>query len=92
MLHLRFARQHFETDASDPRSRSREVCVDQIFVQSDGLENLRAAVALQRGNAHLRKGLQQAFVDGLHEVLDRFVPGVFHRADSRAMPDPPASR
>ena len=33
--------------------------------QADGLEDLRAAIALQRRDAHLREDLQQALVDGL---------------------------
>ncbi len=43
-----------------------------IFVQADGFEDLRAAIALQRGDAHLGEGLQQTFVDGLHEIGDGF--------------------
>ena len=44
--------------------------VDQLLVQTDGLKDLRAAIALQGRDAHLREGLQQAFVDGLDVVLD----------------------
>ena len=44
-----------------------------VFVQADGFEHLRAAIALQRGDAHLREDLQQSFVDGLHVVLERLL-------------------
>ena len=48
-----------------------EVRLDQVAVQTDRLEHLRAAIALQRADAHLREGLQQPLVDGLDEVLLR---------------------
>ena len=41
-----------------------EVLLDQALVQPDGFEHLRAAIALQRRDAHLGEGLQQALVDG----------------------------
>ncbi len=34
-------------------------------------KHLRAAIALQRGNAHLRENLQQSLVDGLLVILQR---------------------
>ena len=45
--------------------------IDQILVESDGLENLRAAVALYRRDAHLRDHLDDAFVYGLDVVRYR---------------------
>ena len=51
-----------------------EVGLDQFFVQADGFEDLRAAIALQRADAHLREGLQQALVDGLDEILVGVIP------------------
>ena len=71
VLHLRFAREHVQADAFDARSRAGEVLLDQRLVQADGLEDLRAAIALQRGDAHLREDLQQALVDGLLVILQR---------------------
>ena len=47
----------------------REVAVNELFVESDRLEYLRAAVALDGGNAHLRHYLDDALVRGLYEVL-----------------------
>ena len=65
VLHLRFAGQHIEPDAFDAGGGAGEVLLDQSLVQADGFEDLRAAIALQGGDAHLREGFQQAFVDGL---------------------------
>ena len=57
MFHDGFAGQYFQTDALDAGSGAREVLLNQLAVETDGFENLRAAVALQRGNAHFRKDL-----------------------------------
>ena len=46
--------------------------VNQCFVESDGFKDLCATVALQGGNTHLGKDLQQAFVDGFDVVIERF--------------------
>ena len=79
MLHQRFAGQHFDAHAFDARSGAGEITVHEFPVQADRFENLRALVALQRGNAHLRKSLQQALVGGLHVALENLVPGVVGR-------------
>ena len=42
-----------------------------FVVESDRLEDLRAAVGLHRGNAHLREDLEQPFVDRLDELAFR---------------------
>ncbi len=65
--------QNVQTDAFDARRRAGEIPVDERLVQADGLENLGAAIALQRGNAHLRKHLQQALVDRLEIVFQRCI-------------------
>ena len=59
------SREHVQPDAFDARRGAGEVLLDQLLVEPDGFEDLRAAIALQRGDAHLREGLQQALVDGL---------------------------
>ena len=69
VLDQRLARQHVQAHALDARSGAGEVRVDQRLIQPNGLEDLRAAIALQGADAHLREGLQQALVDGLDEVL-----------------------
>ena len=77
VLGLGFARQNIQAHAFDARSGSREVPVDQVLVQADGFEDLRAAIALQRRDAHLREDLEQPLVDGLLVVLER--RGEVHR-------------
>ena len=74
VFHQRFACQHFHGHAFNARGRAGEVALDQRFLQADGLEDLRALITLQRGNSHLREGLQQALVDRLHVILENFVP------------------
>ncbi len=46
-----------------------------VFVEADGFEDLRAAIALQRRNAHLRKDFEQSFVDGLDVLIDGLFEG-----------------
>ncbi len=58
MLHLRFSRENSQSNPLQPRSGAGEVSVNQILVQSDGLEHLRSLIALQGRDAHLRKGFQ----------------------------------
>ena len=48
VFHGGFTRQHVQADAFDARGRAGEVLVDQLLVQADGFEHLRAAIALQR--------------------------------------------
>ena len=49
----------------------REVLVDDVLAQADRLEHLRAAVALDRGDAHLGHDLDHALGRRLDEVLAR---------------------
>ena len=56
-------------DAFDAAGSPGEIFVDEFAVQADGLEDLRAAIALLRGDAHLRHHLEQALADGLDVVL-----------------------
>ena len=64
---------HVDADAADARHRVREVAVDERLVQADRLEDLRAAVALQRRDPHLRHHLEDALVERLDVVRDRLV-------------------
>ncbi len=73
VLHLRFARKNIEADAFDARGRAGEVLLNQRFVQADGFEDLGAAIALQRRDAHLREDLQQSLVDRLLVFLERLL-------------------
>ena len=47
-----------------------EVLVDELGVQADGLEDLRAAVALDGGDAHLGDDLDHALDGGLDVILE----------------------
>ena len=75
VLEQRLARQNIKPHAFNARSRAGEVCLDQRMIKPHGLEDLSAAIALQGTDAHLRKGLQQALVDGLDKVFLRMVGG-----------------
>ncbi len=65
----RLVGQHLQADPADARGGAREVRVDQLPLEADGLEDLRAAVGLDRRDAHLGDRLQQAFADRFDEVL-----------------------
>src|SRR4029453_11521223 len=41
---------HVKADAAHARERAGEVALDHVLVQADGLEDLRAAVATERGD------------------------------------------
>src|SRR5262245_340491 len=70
------APQCFFSDLTDPdtfdaRGRAGEVAVDDVVVQSDGLEDLGTTVRLDGGDAHLREDLEQPLVDSLDELAFR---------------------
>ena len=75
----RLGRQHLEADSADARGGAGEVPVDQRRLETDRLEDLRAAVGLDRGDAHLGDRLQQPFADRLD---------TFCAASSSARPAP----
>ena len=50
-----FAGDDVQPDAVDARGGAGEILLDQLLAQADGFEDLRAAVALHRGDAHLRR-------------------------------------
>ena len=60
-------------DALDPAGGAGEVLVDQLLAEADGFEDLGAAVALHRGDAHLRRDLDDALVGRLDVVLLRLL-------------------
>ena len=67
---LTSSRDDVDADAADARRRPREVAVDEALLEADGLENLRAAVALQGRNAHLGHHFEDALVERL-DVVER---------------------
>ena len=69
----RFFGDRLDADALDAAGRAGEVLVDELAVQPDGLEDLRAAIALLRGDAHLGHHLEQALADRLDVVLFQFL-------------------
>src|ERR1039457_7159449 len=60
---------HVDSDSTDPRGRSGEVLVDEVLREPERLEDLRALVALHRGDPHLGDDLDDPLVDGLHVAL-----------------------
>ena len=53
-----------------------------MFVQANGFEDLCAAIALERADAHLREGFQQALVNPLDEVFLGILAGDVRRQES----------
>ncbi len=68
-------RDLLESHAFDLAVRAREVFGDEVRPESDGIEDLRAAIGLVGGDAHLRHHLEDALVDRLDVALDRFLGG-----------------
>ena len=62
-----------QADAVEVRGGSVKKPIDDLAPQADDLEHLRAAIGIDRADAHLRHDLQQAVLDGVEIVLDRFV-------------------
>ena len=73
VLLLCLAGDLFQSDAADARWRPGEILIDHFLPQADRLEDLRAAIGLDRRDAHLGHHLDHALVDGLvvafHRVL-----------------------
>ena len=76
-----------QADALDAGMGADEIFRDEIGLQSDGVEDLRAAIGLIGRDAHLRHHLQQALADRLDVALDDFIvvergrQPVLHRDD-----------
>ena len=58
-----------EANPADPARRPREEFIDEPLLEADRLEDLRAAVALLRGDAHLAHHLEQALGSRFDEIL-----------------------
>ena len=69
----RLARDLAQADAFDLRVRAGEIAAHERRLQADGVENLRAAVALVGRDAHLGHHLKQALVDRLDVALLRLL-------------------
>ena len=66
---LHFLGNDIQPHSFHPGSSPGEILVDESFAQANGFENLRATVALHRGDAHLRHHLDDPFVGRFDEVL-----------------------
>ena len=64
--------KHFETDTADPRRGPGEILIDDFVVQTNRLEDLRAAITLNCGDAHFGHRLDHALDGGLHIFMDSF--------------------
>ena len=80
----RFLGNLLQPDALDAAGRAGEILVDESGVQPDRFENLRAAVALLRRDAHLRHHLQHALHRRFDEVLLQLLASDIRRASSAA--------
>ncbi len=60
-----------EADASDLGGGAGEAEINDFFANADCLENLRAGVAAEYGDAHLAHDLEHAFFEGFAEVRER---------------------
>ncbi len=54
---------------------SAKAIVDQLLAHADGFEDLRAAVGVESGDAHLAHDLEQALVHCLCEVFQALFDG-----------------
>ena len=75
VFHHCFPCQHIQPHAFNSRRRSGKVLFYELAVQADGFKDLRSAIALQRGNAHLRENFEQALVDGFDVVVQSLIEG-----------------
>src|SRR5208282_238034 len=62
--------QHIQPHAFNARRCPGEILVDDFAVETDGLENLRAAITLNGRDAHFGHRLDHAFHGGLDVFLD----------------------
>ena len=60
-----FARDLVQPNAFDQRRRAGEILLDEIGLQPDGVEDLRAAIGLIGRDAHLGHHLQEALPTAL---------------------------
>jgi ribosomal protein S4 len=68
----RFAGDFLQADAFDHALGAGEIAVDKFLARADRFKNLRAAVGLVGGNAHLGHHLEDALGNRLGVMLVRF--------------------
>ena len=69
----RFLGDFGQADALDAGRGAGEIAGDEFGLEPDGVENLRAAIGLIGGDAHLRHHLEQSLIDRLDVALDDFL-------------------
>ena len=72
-----FCGDFVESDSLDNRWRSREVGIDEVAVEPDGIEDLGAAIRLERRDAHLGHDFQHALFHSVDVAILCFLPGQF---------------
>ncbi len=87
LAHLHFARDDVYADAADPGWRAGEVLVDEVRVEPDGLEDLRAVVALDGADAHLGDDLDDPLGDRLAVLLFGDLGGARNHAQTDLVVD-----
>ncbi len=68
-----FFRYFGQADTFDLRCSAGEIFLDEFSVEPDCFEDLRTAIRLVCGDAHLGHHLEQALVNGLDEAFLRFL-------------------
>ena len=79
MTHQRFFRDRLQRHTLNSAGGACEVPVHNFARDANRFEDLRPAVALHRGDAHLAGDLDDAFVGGLDVVLLRLLEAEFRR-------------
>ncbi|MBG9887289.1 hypothetical protein ABE10_12290, partial [Bacillus toyonensis] len=62
-----------DPDSTEPRRGAGEVGVDELLTEPDGLEDLRAGVGPDRGDAHLGHDLQHALTQRVDQIPHRLL-------------------
>ena len=82
MPNLDLARDHIHAHALDAAGGPGEIFIDHRTRETDGLKNLRAAIRLNRRDAHFRGDFHDTLHRGLRKIFARGL--VFH-ADEQAL-------
>src|ERR1700730_13750403 len=67
---LHFFGNDIEADAADTRRSPGEVAIDEILIETNRFEHLRAAIALNGRDSHLGNDFHHPLVNGLDEIRD----------------------
>src|SRR5436190_24181014 len=70
VLFQRGVEHRVEADAAETRCGSREAALNELRAQTDRLEDLRCAIGIDCGDAHLRHHLEQSNLERVHVVAD----------------------